>query len=173
MDAEHFDALLRALATDRSRRTVLGLLSGLGLTGLLGPAAEAGKHKKKKKKVTVCLNGQTLRVSKSVALVLVSQGATLGACPPVSPPVPPPPPGPPPPPPPICTSQGDCGGPVRCDDGTGNTCICSVRRDNGQPVCVGVFVVVPDCGECDPGEICVSATCGANIACTSACPNPR
>ncbi len=78
MDDPRFDALVTRLAGGLSRRRGLGLLAGAGLplVGLAG-TADAGK----KKKVTLCRNGQTVSVPKKKARKLLQQGATKGACP--------------------------------------------------------------------------------------------
>src|SRR5262245_61002587 len=104
MDA--YETLCRTVVAQPSRRGVARALAGLAGSGVLAAVlgvtdAEAKKRKKKKKKkkqpeaqVTLCVNGQTLTVPESVALSLLAQGATYGACPPSPPPSPPPPPPP-------------------------------------------------------------------------------
>jgi hypothetical protein len=86
MDANRFDTLSRFLATATPRRETLRLLSSVVLGASLlyldkgDIGAKRKKKKKKKAKVTVCVNGQSLTVPKSVALSLIEQGATYGAC---------------------------------------------------------------------------------------------
>ena len=79
MDANHFDRIVRTWAEPGSRRPVLGLLAG-GIAGLAGLTETAGKRKKKKK-VTLCLNGQTITVPKKQQGSYLGQGATAGKCP--------------------------------------------------------------------------------------------
>lgn len=78
MDASRFDGLTRTLQASASRRPVLGLLLGGALAVLAhGEPANA----KKKKKFTVCLNGETKTVPKSKKAKILSQGAVSGPCP--------------------------------------------------------------------------------------------
>lgn len=101
MDAKKFDALTRLLSTSDSRRRLVGAVAafiGLGVA----PAVPKGK-----KKVTLCLEGQTIEASKKKKKKLLKSGATVGACS-TSPPVVPPPPAPPvTPPTPPDTRFGD------------------------------------------------------------------
>lgn len=62
----------------RSRRSGLGLLAGVSLP-LLGKVAPV--QAKKKKKVTLCSNGKTVKAPKKKAKQLLQQGAAKGACP--------------------------------------------------------------------------------------------
>jgi hypothetical protein len=79
MNAPRFDGFARTIATRLSRRRSLGLLAGASLPFAgLAEAALAGK--KKGKKVTLCLNGQTVTVSKKKSRKRLKQGATKGAC---------------------------------------------------------------------------------------------
>ena len=111
MDGIQFDSLARALHSPAARRSALGLLLGSTL-GLLELTSSEAKGKKGKK-ITLCLNGQTLSVKKSKKGKLLKQGATQGAC--ASSPLTPshPPPASPPPPavrtcPPPCTGNTLC-----------------------------------------------------------------
>ncbi|MDF3042367.1 MAG: hypothetical protein K0Q71_5073 [Thermomicrobiales bacterium] len=94
MIANRFDTLLRSLSQTPSRRTVLRLLTGSALGGLLtreagdvlakkgGKAKGKGKNKKGKKgKVTLCHQGQTITVSKSAQKAHLIHGDTAGRCP--------------------------------------------------------------------------------------------
>lgn len=174
MDAERIAARLTALTTVPSRRRLLGALSAFGLGALLiHPDADAKnrrKHKNTKKKakqktVTLCLNGQSLVVPKSVALSLLKQGATFGECsaPPSPPPPPPPPPSPPSPPPPPLTCQDlpdgtDCGNGRQCSGGvcaTPPTCgVLSevVTCSTSQECCSGFCFFT--CGPSSRGQAC-------------------
>jgi hypothetical protein len=173
MDDDRFDTLARALHA-RSRRRVLGSLTGLALGGALGPLlgltqAEAKKRKKKKKKKR---------------------------------PTPPPSPPPPPPPPgcgagPLCgagqicvqgqcvTGQGTC--PTGEDFCTGETgkcgtnCVCWTTRTN-ETRC-GENISLSGCDTCVsdatcaaafpnvPGVFCVQDT-GTNCSCGNFCAAP-
>jgi hypothetical protein len=188
MDATRFDDLLRTVSAASRRRVLAGLASGLLaiLPLSLGDDAAAKKKRKKKKKkpteaqVTLCVNGKSLTVPESVALSLIAQGATYGACP--LPPPPPPSP-PPPPPPPFCTaSKNVCVvGPnaAQCQ-ASGTACYCRLRADAGhvgEPFCgqQGGFSA-DSCGPCAAaGRVCTLAggTCSAaSFSCVLPCPNP-
>jgi hypothetical protein len=97
MDGNHFDALLRSFSETPSRRTALRLLVGSALGGLLplgtistdakkgGKGNGKGQGKKGRgKKVAICHNGQTIRVAKPVAKVLLKLGDRKGPCAPPS-----------------------------------------------------------------------------------------
>lgn len=103
MDGLRFDALTRALTARRSRRAVAAALGGLLTLGTLSGDAK----KKRKKKVTLCHEGQTISVSRKKEKSHLKHGDTLGACPPS-----PPPPNPPPPPPsPVTRADVACAPP--------------------------------------------------------------
>ncbi|MFT4039051.1 MAG: right-handed parallel beta-helix repeat-containing protein [Thermomicrobiales bacterium] len=116
MDASRFDDLARSLFHPRSRRAAAGLLGGLALVPALGLTETSGK---KKKKVTLCLNGETITASSKARKKLLKQGATVGACQT---------------PPPPCTPQ--CNG-VACgvSDGCGGTCGCAAGSLCYQSTC--------------------------------------
>ena len=88
MDPDGFDALLRSLSQTPTRREALHVLASSALGALtLGTvpvaAKKRGKGKRKQgkgKKVTLCHDGQTIRVTKSVANVLLTFGDTRGPC---------------------------------------------------------------------------------------------
>jgi hypothetical protein len=90
MESTRFDRLTRRWSSHTPRRTVVGALIGgvLGLTALSEREASS-----KKKKVTLCFNGQPITVKKNKKGSYLSQGATVGACRTSPPPPPPPPPG--------------------------------------------------------------------------------
>jgi hypothetical protein len=137
MDRNRFDSLSRSLASGSTRRRFSGALAAIGLgvitsLPLLGTAEVAArKNGKGKKKVTVCRNGQTIRVAKRALKKQLRQGATRGACPLVEP---------------QCVP--DCTGPLgpkTCgDDGCGGTCgtcpfqlpICSPITFTCEPIVV-------------------------------------
>lgn len=147
MDSSQFDRVVRSWSDGTPRRAVLGLLAASAV-GLV--SEEASLAKGRKKKVTLCLSGQTLSVKKSKKGSFLNQGATLGACassppPPGSPPAIPPPTSPPPPPPPGPNCRDgikngvetaiDCGGPdcPRCANGQ----TCQQGRDCRSGICQG------------------------------------
>lgn len=79
MDDSRFDEIAARVAFTLNRRRGLGLLAGasLPLTGLTdSPSARS----KKAKKVTLCVNGQTVSVPKKKAKKLLQKGATKGNC---------------------------------------------------------------------------------------------
>ncbi len=85
MDAISFDRLVRSLATRPSRRRVTRALSSLTLVGLVSqlPETPAGVAKKKKK-VTLCHEGQTITVGKKKKKAHLKHGDTSGPCPPTT-----------------------------------------------------------------------------------------
>lgn len=78
MDAGSFDRMTRSWRHAGPRRPVLGLLAS-GVAGIVTMADGVAK-KKKKKKVTLCLNGNTIKVPKKKKGSYTRQGATAGAC---------------------------------------------------------------------------------------------
>src|SRR5215216_5922750 len=119
MDPDGFDALLRSLSQTPTRREALHVLASSALGALtLGTvpvaARKKGKGKRKKgkgKKVTLCHDGQTIRVIKPAAKVLLALGDRKGPCanPSTSNP---------PPPGPICSPRCPAG--MRC---AGSQCV--------------------------------------------------
>ncbi|MCA9862002.1 MAG: hypothetical protein KC432_03245 [Thermomicrobiales bacterium] len=77
MDSPRFDGFARTVAARLTRRTGVALIAGAGLP-LLGLVSSSDA--KKNKKVTLCLNGQTVRKPKKKAKKLLKKGATKGAC---------------------------------------------------------------------------------------------
>lgn len=76
MDAIRLAGLARRISVRLTRRASMGLLAGAGLLRL--PAATDAK--KKKKKITLCVNGQTVKKPKNAARKLQQQGAGKGPC---------------------------------------------------------------------------------------------
>ena len=132
MDGKQFDAIAQSLAFAHDRRGIVRLLAGSALGGLVLAGTSDVDARRKKKKVTLCLNGQTLKVKKNKKNGLLDQGATLGDCP-----------SSPPPPSNTCTdgiqngaeTDIDCGGGScpRCADGKK----CSTRNDCASALCIG------------------------------------
>lgn len=80
MDQERIDHVARRVAVGLSRRSLAGL-AGLGLAPLAGlPIGAAAK--KKKKKITLCLAGDTIQVPKKKLgkFRKANPGAVMGAC---------------------------------------------------------------------------------------------
>lgn len=77
-----FDAASRSLASGRTRRGVLASLAG-GLLAAIGVRSGASASHDQSL-VTVCYRDVTLTVPEPAASVLLTQGATPGACPDVS-----------------------------------------------------------------------------------------
>jgi hypothetical protein len=80
MDQERIDHLARRVAAGLSRRRLVGLTS-LGVAALAGLTPNVGA-KKKKKKVTLCLEGRTVQVPKKKVKKFrkANPGAIMGAC---------------------------------------------------------------------------------------------
>lgn len=131
MDSTRFDGLTRAVAARQTRRTGVALLAGacLALLGLVS-GSDA-----KKKKITLCLNGQTVKKPKKRAKKLLKKGATRGAC------------------------SGGC---PASQKACANACIpvanCCVANDcTGDDVCENGACVPPRCGNGGPCVVFVSA----------------
>lgn len=167
VESNRFDRLTRTWSTRSPRRTMLGALAGgaLGITALTEPEVMA-----KRKKVTLCFNGQTITVKKSKKADFLGQGATQGSCEGSSSP-PPPPPRPSPPPPPVdpCSNGVQDGDETDVDCG-GSCGRCSLNQAcNGQDDCFtarcngGVCVVCEresQCGSDDFGScVCEAGVC--------------
>lgn len=143
MDGRQFDAVTRRMQSVASRRglirwSLLPAIAAAFPTLRVGPRDDVAA---KKKKIEMCLNGQTLTVAKKKKKQFAKQGATAGACP-VSPP-----PAPPSPPPPTCTGQLLCVG-ACCDQ------CCPPLTGQAQDVDV----------QCAGAEdVCCSATSGGGF----------
>jgi hypothetical protein len=130
VESDRFDALTVQLVTPVSRRRSMGVL-GFLVGGSLAFAGGIEARKKKKKKVTLCLNGQTVKVPKKRKRSYLDQGATSGACSGA------------------CVRQ--CGGKTCGDDGCGGSC----GSCQGQLTCQGgTCACPPGDEECAPG-VCV------------------
>lgn len=79
MDGSRFDSLLRALATTPSRRSAIRLAAAPILGGLVVHDV-LPTEAKKKKKLTLCHQGQTISVSKKKKKTHLKHGDTPGAC---------------------------------------------------------------------------------------------
>ena len=79
MQQDGLDGLVQRISARLSRRTGLGLLAGASIP-FLGVAAAADAKKRKEKKLTLCVNGQTVKKPKNKAKKLQKKGATKGAC---------------------------------------------------------------------------------------------
>jgi predicted outer membrane repeat protein len=82
LDYRRYSTLMQNAINLASRRRVLNVLAGLGLaTSVTGMATSSdAKRGKKHRKVRLCHNGNTLRVSVKRKKKLLRQGATRGAC---------------------------------------------------------------------------------------------
>ena len=85
MEDTTFDSLTRSLSEATTRRGIGQLIGGLALGSLLASplradAKKGGNRKNKKKKVTLCHNGQTIAVSQSAVKSHKRRGATTGPC---------------------------------------------------------------------------------------------
>lgn len=154
VDAARFDRLARSLTAAGSRRGLLALLATLPLLGgVLAPlgleesAAKKRRERRKdrhanrrtkrqkakdrkrgKRKVTLCLDGQALRVKSKRVKKRLRQGATRGPCSPCVP---------------------DCAGkPCGTDNGCGGTCGCAADSLCHEGVCQACTVTCPG-GVCD------------------------
>lgn len=180
MDVDQFDHLARRLAmrTGASRRAVGSAIAGV-LTGVLtAPASEVAgaKHRgkrrkrqrgkgsqpsaegKKRKRVTVCHEGQTITVPSKKKKAHLRHGDTPGPCP--VPTTSLPTTRPPDTCIPNCTGKtcGDdtCGG--KCPPGCTGTDLCLNSQCVCQPDCgnreCGADGCGSTCGDCDPGDAC-------------------
>jgi len=87
MDHTRFDNVTRIIGGTSTRRRFSGALAALGLSSVASLSllnageADAKQRGKGKKKVTVCHNGQTIRVAKRRLKKHLGHGDTRGACP--------------------------------------------------------------------------------------------
>lgn len=81
MDAKRFDSLARLLVSTTHRRGALRLLSVSAPGSVLAVGVGAAGAKKRKKKVTLCHEGQTIIVGKKAKKKHLRHGDTPGACP--------------------------------------------------------------------------------------------
>lgn len=81
MDGIQFDRLVRFVGQRIPRRGFTALaIPGLITLSVLGNETRDTLGKKKKKKVVICLDGQTIKISKKAKKKYLRQGATQGAC---------------------------------------------------------------------------------------------
>lgn len=82
MDGTTWERLVERLQRSAARRSLLAGVAGAGLLGGAAlPPDNAWAKKRKKKKVTICRNGQTLSVTKKKKQKHLLPGDTPGACP--------------------------------------------------------------------------------------------
>jgi hypothetical protein len=156
MDGASFDALSRRLSTLGSRRHVLGAILASSAAIGMRPAEPAGA--KKKKKITLCHAGQTIKASKKKKKTHLKHGDTLGPC--VTCPdgqrpcrgaclsnL-------------ICCDDGDCAGGRTCQQGT---CACPANKPH---ICPGNTICQECCqtAHCFPalpfdGRVCQNGQC--------------
>ena len=77
--------MVERLKRSRGRRALLAGLAGASLLGGAAGLPGAASAKKKKKRATICRNGQTLSVTKKKKQKHLLPGDTLGTCPDVNP----------------------------------------------------------------------------------------
>jgi hypothetical protein len=180
--------ICRKILGEATRRGMIGAALGAAATRALAPGTSEAK---KKKKVTLCFSGKTIKVPKKKKKRYLKRGAVPGACPPATTP-----------PPTVCTPN--CGDRQCGDDGCGQPCglcnpgetcpagqcVCLDERVCGEVCCPkavecfvdgcvcegflcscaeGTFCSTPDLDEqccldedtCDPQLACVAETCAA------------
>lgn len=153
METQRFDHLVRSLTASGSRRGLLARVAfaplGAGLLAL--PAAEAAA-KKRKRKATICQNGQTVKVSKKKLKKRLRQGATRGAC--------------------GCVPRSTCPADLNCgviDDSCGGTITCGTCG-GANPYCVeNVCRACTADNPCAAGSLCVANTCEPCDVCANGC----
>lgn len=152
MDIKHFDDVVRGIPEETSRRGVLGAgfgaLAAMTLAAFGFSSGDRAEAKKKKRRLKVCLGGETIEIRRSRKEFYLSIGATPGRCNPNSPPPNSPPPNFPPPPPgcPACNE---------CEECVESQC---------QPKSAG--------SSCGDGKVCLDGVCscpGENTACQELC----
>jgi hypothetical protein len=185
MDATRFDALIRSLTRDATRRGLGRLLGGLLLGGALAAGDEARAKKKgndndtKKKSCPSCKKKKDgkCKENKPDGTACENGGqCQSGSCVPssgssdVAPP--------PPPPTPFCTGKNHCapgGAGAPCQTAGKTGCACYVRWDTGESYCSSFPRYVATCAGCGGNEVCVvlGGACVAGYGCVTPCLNPR
>lgn len=169
MDQERIDRLARRVAGGLSRRR-LASFTGLGVAALVGlPTGAAAK--KKKKKVTLCLDGQTIQVPKKKVgkFRQANPGAVPGACQGSCTPT-------------TCTARSiqcgpladGCGGTLQCGEcGEGAfdeilTCvegICKTCNGRCPADALGCMKTIDDVLICQPAIVCLPGNCERDADC--------
>lgn len=80
MNTPRSEDLAQRLAQHLTRRRGLGLLASAAIPMAAQPELATAKQKKKAQKITLCLNGQTIKAPKKKAKKLRQQGAKTGQC---------------------------------------------------------------------------------------------
>ena len=152
MDRNKFDDFSRIIGGTSTRRRFSGALAALGLgsvasLGLLAAGEADAKQRGKGKKVTVCHNGQTIKVRKRALKKHLGHGDTRGACP-VDP-------------------KDICAGKTCGPDGLGGSCgTCQlplVCQADGTCGFLNIFCAGKECGPDGIGGSC--GTCPLPLIC--------
>jgi hypothetical protein len=106
-----FHTLASSVSKLRSRRAVAQVLGGFLAIPLAGGIP--GEAKKRKRKVTLCRNGETIKVPSKKKKKLLKRGASPGACKAKS-----------------CATNAECGSGAICADGTCQTCSVTCHGDS-------------------------------------------
>lgn len=169
MDQERIDHVARRVAVGLSRRSLAGL-AGLGLAPLAGLPIGADA-KKKKKKITLCLAGETIQVPKKKLgkFRKANPGAVMGACQGSCTPT-------------TCATQGiecgpladGCGGTLQCGEcGEGAfdeilTCVegvCKTCNGRCPANSGGCMTTIDDVLICQPAIVCSGTYCERDSDC--------
>lgn len=150
MDGSAFDLLTKTVIASRSRRRLNHLLGGLAVAGPVAVLGSA-ESRAKKKKITLCHQGQTIKVSKKAKKKHLDHGDTLGPCS-------------------FCASQPDD---TFCDGGKCYQGVCSP-----PPVCRAYpesCVSNSQCcsGRCDGDDLCAIGGLGAACLTDTECRSQR
>lgn len=137
-----------------TRRTALAALIAVA-SGIVGQTA-TGKRRKRKK-ITLCVNGQSVRVKQSARGSYLAQGATVGACRCTT-----------------CAAQGKICGPI--SDGCGGALACGSCGSGERPSCnngtcfVCSAVCPPGCSNClNRADGATTCSLSSAVDCTQPC----